>query len=103
MYKRTKLEGSGGWLKKNARWLLCFVAKSNTEKFDKADTAQSEIFIQFSAIFYSNTPVRSVHTVWESSWDLRVELFTQINHASECFKMHATTKLHADWHLNWFK
>ena len=62
----------GGWFKKkNARWLLCFLAKSNTEKFDKADTAQSENFIHSSAIFYSNTPVRSVYKVWESSWDLQ--------------------------------
>ena len=32
-----------------------------------------------------------------------VELLTQLNHAYQCFNVHAATKLHADWHLNWFK
>ena len=74
LYHVQKNQTGGRWgdgFKKNARWLLCFLAKSNTEKFDKADTARSENFIQSSAIFYSNTPVRSVYTVWESSWDLQ--------------------------------
>ena len=49
--------------KKNARWVLCFEAKSATEKFDEADTAQSENNIRFSAIYHADTPMCSMHTV----------------------------------------
>ena len=46
-----------------ARWVLYFKAKSATEKFDEADTAQSENFIRFSAICHADTPVYNMHTV----------------------------------------
>ena len=49
--------------KKNARWVLCFEAKSATEKFDEVDTAQSENNIRFSAIYQADTPMCSMHTV----------------------------------------
>jgi hypothetical protein len=48
--------------KKIARWVLCFEAKSTTEKFDEADTAQSENDIRFSAICHADTPVYNMHT-----------------------------------------
>ena len=50
-------------IKKIARWVLCFEAKSATEKFDVADTAQNENSIRFSAIYHVDTPVCSMHTV----------------------------------------
>jgi hypothetical protein len=50
-------------LKKIARWVLCFEAKSATKKFDEADTAQSENNIRFGAICHVDTPVCSMHTV----------------------------------------
>jgi hypothetical protein len=43
--------------------MLCFEAKSATEKFDEADTAQSENNIRFSAIYHADTPMCSMHTV----------------------------------------
>ena len=86
-----------------ARWVLYFKAKSATEKFDEADTAQSENFIRFSAICHTDTPVYNMHTVEEAPGASSVEVRTQLNHAYQCFKMHAATKLHAYWHLNWFK
>ena len=48
--------------KKTARWVLCFEAKLDTEKFDAADTAESENKIRISAIFHSNTLECSEHT-----------------------------------------
>jgi hypothetical protein len=33
----------------------------------------------------------------------KFELFTQLNHAYHGSNVHVSTKLHADWHLNWFK
>ena len=50
-------------IKKIARWVLCFEAKSATEKFDLTDTAQSENNIRFSAIYHADTPMCSMHTV----------------------------------------
>ena len=40
-----------------------FEAKSAKEKFDEADTAQSENNIRFSAIYHAHTPMCSMHTV----------------------------------------
>ena len=62
--------------KKIARWVLCFEAKSATEKFDEADTAQSENNIRFSAIYHADTSVCSMHTVEWALGAYSVDLFT---------------------------
>ena len=62
--------------KKIARWVLCFEAKSATEKFDLADTAQSENAIRCSAICRSNALVRSLNTFSSAPGPSSVELFT---------------------------
>jgi hypothetical protein len=61
--------GRRGILKKKRALLYCSVLwQTRTRKSStKPIHPKSENFIRFSAIFYSNTPLRSVHTVWESS------------------------------------
>ena len=62
--------------KKIARWVLCFEAKSATEKFDEADTAQSENNIRFSAIYHADTSVCSMYTFEWAPAASSVDLFT---------------------------
>ena len=88
--------------KKIARLVLYFEAKSATEKFDLADTAQSENTTRFSATFHSNALACSLNTFSSAPGASSVDLFTWPKHAYQCFNVHAATKLHTDWHLNWF-
>ena len=61
---------------KIARWVLCFEAKSATEKFDLTDTAQSENTTRFSAIFHSNALACSLNTFSSAPGASSVDLFT---------------------------
>ena len=77
MHIRTKPGCLGCYkIKKIARWVLCFEAKSATEKFDEADTAQSENNIRFSAIYHADTPMCSMHTVELAPGASSEDLFT---------------------------
>ena len=62
--------------KKVASWVLCFEATPATEKFDLADTAQSENTTRFSAIFHSNALACSLNNFSEAPGPSSVELFT---------------------------
>jgi hypothetical protein len=56
--------------------VLCFEAKSATEKFDLTDTAQSENTIRCGAIFHPNALVCSLNTFSSAPGPSSVELFT---------------------------
>ena len=83
----------------------CSILKQNLTRKSLTKPTQTKVGKTYdSALYFTQThPHVAYMQFGKPPGTSSVELLTPLNHAYQCFKVHAITKLHADWHLNWFK
>ena len=83
----------------------CSVLWQNLTRKSSTKPTQTKVEKTYdSALYFTQThPYVAYMQFGKDFGTSSVELLTQLNHVYQCFKVHATTKLHVDWHLNWFK